>query len=163
MARKSFQIINRPKSAKLQYLDVRREARKTGETVAERRLKRYQAIVANWENQPEFGVKFSVTKRGISLWIDFTGTKPHPIKAKNAPVLSFLWGGPGSYSPKTRPVGIFGGPGIVSGGNLVAFLEVDHPGFPPRLFTEDMNRQFGPKDKRDLYNAYRRGFRRATK
>jgi len=113
-----------------------------------------KAIVANWRNKPKFTVEAALNAiisgaltvryivkgtdlaRNIWRWLN-EGTKPHKIRAKNAPTLVFQWGGPGSYNPKTKPGGAtlqYGGPGTVSGGETHRPVEVDHPGNEAREF-----------------------------
>jgi len=116
-------------------------------------LKEYEKVVADWEHQPRFVAKVKaflihVTAEGphAKIWYYVSkGTRPHKIRAKNAKALSFVWGGPGSYQPRTKPIGKFGGPGTVTGGERVAFKEVNHPGNKARRFGLVITAKFVPK------------------
>lgn len=111
-------------------------------------------IVADWKNKPTFRVKSAFnavipdaitvgylvggTDKAILIWTLLDkGTKRHPIRARNAKTLRFAWGGPGSYWAKTSPGGkslTFGGPGVVTAGQVHHRQEVMHPGTEPREF-----------------------------
>lgn len=137
-------------------------------------IQRFNLVVMNWKHQPTFkGRKFITTDR---IWVNVfpsgdkedvdiyrfvtKGTKRHRIRARNAPYLAFMWGGKGSYKPKTKPVGKIGGPGIVVGGTLRRPFEVNHPGSEARNFEkaikDDEKRWFS----RTMENAWRRAIRR---
>ena len=151
-------------------------------------------IVANWENKPRFKIRTGYNykspgafeggmpfKRGditlgyrlvgsrksmqIWTWLNL-GTKPHKIRARNAPALSFVTGGPGSYKAKTTPGGSslkFGGPGVVSGGERVYAQEVDHPGNEPRDFDGYIQHKVETKFKRAIKLAVKLGLDRANR
>jgi len=63
------------------------------------------------------------------------GTRPHTIRPKRARALAFIWGGPGSYQPKTRPLFLTSTSGGPTGG-LVFARQVHHPGTQPRRFSQ---------------------------
>ena len=149
-------------------------------------------IVENWENKPKFkirtaynykppgrqsytgmtykrgsitlGYRLVGTRKAMQIWNWLNlGTRPHKIKAKNAPRLAFRWGGPGSYKPKTTPGGRrlkFGGPGT-SSGPLVRPLEVDHPGNEPRDFDGYIQRKIATKFKSAIRLAIKMGLAHA--
>ena len=141
-----------------------------------------EKIVSNWENQPKFTlevalnaiiqgaltvgyiVKGSKLAQNIWGWLG-KGTRPHKIRARNAPSLAFQWGGPGSYKAKTKPGGAtlsFGGPGSVSGGTTHRPMEVNHPGNEPRHFYEYLGVTLISPWGRDIRTAIRRGLRNAN-
>ena len=137
-------------------------------------LKYFERIVNSWDEQPAFRAKKSVTDDYISIYVfpvgpnkwlwelvSITGAEPHGIDAKDAPLLAFLWGGPGSYKSKTTTSGGYKGTGEVEGGELMRKAHVDHPGFPPRNFEKHITRWGKPKASRLVENAFRRGVRKA--
>lgn len=128
--------------------------------------------VMNWEHKPEFKARGQITRTGTSVYVwpagknaDIwryvsNGTRAHDIEPKGEGYpLRFMWGGPGSYKPKTKPPGKFGGPGIVMG-EPVAFYKVHHPGNEPRNFEKNISKDFTPWFKRTVENAMRRGIRK---
>ena len=134
-------------------------------------IREFEKRVANWEHKVAFEARKFITPNSISvnvyptgpnkqLWIWNTkGTRPHTIRAKNARTLAFPWGGPGSYKPKTRPVGQYGGPGVVMGGQMVFPKQVRHPGTEARehekVIKEDNKQWFA----QTMENAWRRAIR----
>ena len=133
----------------------------------------FDEIVADWDHKVDFAarsyfsadeIKLTVHPTGPNkkIWIFVSGgTKPHKIRAKNVPRLAFMWGGPGSYRPKTQPGAGFSGPsfrgaGQVIGGVMHRPMEVQHPGSEPRNFEKwvmDSNRKWF---SRTMENAWRR-------
>lgn len=134
-------------------------------------LRRFEAVVANWQHAPVFQARKFVTENAI--WVNVFptgenkriyqyvtgGTRPHPIAARHAKTLAFVWGGPGSYTPKTAPGGHWGGPGTASG-SMHYPLVVQHPGNKPRDFEAVIKREYQPEFLRTLENAFRRAIRR---
>lgn len=181
MAKVSFTLVRKPTSPKILHKIVRDEVRAELVKVGEAAVKSRDRVVSNWSNKPEFESKVevgtkrlrvtTVAKKGKKLqssnattadlwkWIDKTGTKAHPIpkQPKKMGALRFPWGGPGSYQSKTgaNPAR-FGGPGTVRNPTIRYAKQVQHPGFPPRNFTEAINKDL----KKDFDNAVRRGYRR---
>lgn len=112
-------------------------------------LKNYQKTVATWEVKPEFQVMTEVsgsrasfligTDDPIYRYVDF-GTRPHIIRARNAPYLVFRVGG----KPKTRPGILQSGPGR-PGTRWVRVKEVHHPGIRKRGFTEIIEKKIDNK------------------
>jgi len=159
----------------INYLAVKNELTRTlDEVVKPRLIQRFNVVVMNWDHRPTFKARKFIKVNKI--WVDVfpagdkedvmiygfvtKGTRKHPISAKNAPALAFMWGGKGSYKPKTKPRGKIGGPGIVVGGALHRPVEVTHPGSEARDFegviAEDEKRWFS----RTMENAWRRAIRR---
>ena len=144
-------------------------------TVEPEIIKRFEHVVANWKTAVAFKATSKVSADGISVDVVPTGpgariwgyvsrgTRPHKIKARFAKTLVFLWGGAGSYRPKTKPGGKFGGPGTVTGGKVVRPQEVDHPGTKAREFEENISDDMTPWFRRTMENAWRRGIRLASR
>ena len=179
MAETLFQITKRPPKAATQYKAVRDEVRVGLNRVGERTEKAYQRVVLNWRDKPGFKaevgsgtkqlfVRIKVTgkRRTIENWnrIDKTGARPHVILPKRGKFLRFVWGGYGSYAPKTNhSPARFGGSGKVANGKVIFLRKVNHPGFKPRKFSEAINKDAQVLMDKEVRNGYRRGFRRATK
>jgi len=152
---------------------VKEIKRKMDDQVKPDLLKLFREVVADWDTKIQFGAKkvfkgdelvVFVFPKGknklIWRYVSF-GTKPHKIEAKNAPMLVFPWGGPGSYQPRTRPVGKFGEPGTVRNAKIVAFRSVQHPGTEARLFEQAIARRYRPKFDRIMAKAIVRGISNA--
>ena len=142
--------------------EIRRAIEKTKRPV----LKEFQAVVQNWEHKPKFIAKrkgYDITVRptgpNAKIWRYVNdGTRPHKIKARNAPTLRFKWGGPGSYVPKTKFWGQFGGPGVVRGGTWRSPKEVRHPGTKPREFDSRIANRMAPVLAQAIRDAISRAF-----
>ena len=161
------------------FLDTARvmaELARTLKQVVEPELtKRFEHVVANWKTAVAFKAKSKVSADGISVEVVPTGpgakiwgyvsrgTPRHDIPAKPGKRLFFIWGGPGSYKPKTKPGGKFGGPGTVTGGKVTRPLVVDHPGTEAREFEETISDDMTPWFRRIMENAWRRGIRAAAR
>ncbi len=131
-------------------------------------LKEFEQVVDNWQHKPRFIAKregYTITVRPtgpnakIYRYVD-EGTRPHKIRPKNAPALSFVTGGPGSYIPKTKPIGQFGGPGVVRGGERVYAQEVNHPGTKARNFGGRIALRMAPVLAKAIRDAVSRVFQR---
>jgi hypothetical protein len=138
-------------------------------------LARFEDIVANWEHKPKF---IATTKRtsdeiklitriagkNAKIWQYVSrGTKPHPITARRGKTLAFMWGGPGSYQPKTYPGPSWGGPGTVRGGKMAYPVSVEHPGSEGRKFEEWIAKVEGPRFQGRISAAIRRGKNKARR
>lgn len=183
MALASVKIVKRPLKANLQFRNIQQEIVKQLQPVGRQHVNERKAVVANFETDIEFGYEVkasgaqvtltvSVTNANTKLpdsdwtvgdlWqsLDKTGTKPHTIRPKQqGGKLRFMWGGPGSFQPKTRPVGRFGGPGTVRGGVPTFSRQVNHPGTQPRKFSEKINKRL----RRSFEQAISRGVRLGSK
>jgi hypothetical protein len=86
------------------------------------------------------------------LWqsLDKTGVRPHVIIPKQGTRLSFVT----DYQPHTRPIARSGGPGRATGERVFARM-VNHPGYPPRKFSEVI----GKRLRRQTEQAVDRGIR----
>jgi hypothetical protein len=157
------------------YPEVRKELGRTLDRIVKPHfIQRFDIVVKNWKHQPTFkGRKFirpdkiwvnifpSGDKESVAIYGFVTrGTKKHPISAKNAPFLAFMWGGKGSYKPKTKPIGKIGGPGIVVGGTLRRPFKVEHPGSEARNFEKAIKDDEKAWFSRTMENAWRRAIRR---
>lgn len=137
-------------------------------------IQRFELVVMNWRHRPSFkGRKFirpdriwvnvfpAGDKESVKIYGFVTkGTKRHKIRARNAPRLAFLWGGVGSYKPKTAPKGKIGGPGKVAGGRMHFPPAVNHPGSKARKFEEVIRDDEKAWFARTMENAWRRIIRR---
>lgn len=135
-------------------------------------LRRFRLVVMNWKHQVEFKARKFI--RINKIWVDVFptgehkdiwryvtgGTIRHDIPVRRAPRLAFLWGGPGSYKPKTAPKGKIGGPGTVTGGTMHFPLIVDHPGSEAREFEATIAADEKKWFSRTMENAWRRIIRR---
>lgn len=159
----SVKIIRRPPPAAVQFRAIQQEIIKQLKPVGQEHVNERDKIVSDFETDIQFGYRVSATQKQITLtvtvenseeqledskwtvgelWraLDKKGTAAHTITGKKGK-LSFQWGGPGSYQPKTRPIGRSGGPGRVNRGEKVARKSVNHPGFPPRHFSRVINKK----------------------
>lgn len=103
----------------------------------------FKDTVKTWDGEkPVFYIRVTTVRGrlGITAGTDNViygyvnyGTRPHIIRPKKSQVLSFQWGGPGSYQAKTKPGRIVSRPGGQVGSS-VQFKQVNHPGFPGRHF-----------------------------
>jgi hypothetical protein len=99
-------------------------------------------------------VRGGVTMATLIMWLFFTGTRPHIIRAKPGKWLAFMWGGKGSYDRITKLSGGRGS-GKVRGGQMTFREVVRHPGFAPSPALKKINdRLFKP-----LKEAIDRGIR----
>lgn len=188
MSKTEFKLIRKPVTPKVQMTIVRAEVIKKLTPVAEAAVIARRRVVANWNDKPDFAYKISAKPDAIRViinltrpkklksgnadtntlwrWLNKTGTKPHkiPKQPKQNGALRFNWGGPGSYQSKTgaRPAR-YGGPGTVTGGQIVYRKQVQHPGFTPRHFSDAINRDLQPKFRQAIDSGYRAGMRKAKK
>lgn len=174
----SVKIIKRPPPAAVQFKAIQDQIARELKSVGQEHVNERQKIVANFETDIEFGYRISATGKQITLtvvvensqqqledsdwtvgelWraLDKKGTKPHTIRPKTL--------GPGfggrlkfqtNYQPKTRPIGRSGGPGRATG-PVVFARQVNHPGFPPRKFSEVINKRL----RKQFEGAISRGVR----
>lgn len=132
--------------------------------------RRYNSAVSDWKGKPRFYREIQVERDKITgrirvagsedvklhfLWTD-QGTKPHTIRAKDAPLLRFQTG----FSPRTAPIARAQvGDGKASG-DWVAKKEVSHPGTAARQFTQEWVKQQTPILLKTLKTAIRTAVRR---
>ncbi len=120
--------------------DIIKASEKQGVTVAND----YKKITKTWTgDKPTFPIKTTIKNDDLitsiiasggfgaqkMVWLD-DGTRPHKIKAKNAPKLIFQTG----YRRKTKAKTISSSSGG-SFGPVVAALEIDHPGTEANEFS----------------------------
>ena len=127
--------------------------------------RRFLVIVANWKHRVQFPtdnidtadvIGFFIHPGGggsgaqIYAWVT-EGTPSHPIPKtpKVAGTLAYQIG----YTPKTRPVGQFGGPGTHYG-PWAHPKQVTHPGIAPRQFEESVRRDSEPWFQRTMQAAW---------
>lgn len=164
----SIRIIKRPPPAAVRYNAIRQEVAKQLGVVGKLHVQEREKIVADFETNIEFDYKVAFGPKQLELdilvanaeerlegsewtvgelWraLDKKGTKPHDITPKKqGGALQFQWGGPGSYSPRTRPIARSGGAGRLNRGETVYRKKVSHPGFPPRHFSRVINKKLKP-------------------
>lgn len=142
------------------YDAMRKELFQASQNVIKGMATDYGNVVKTWEHKPrivggESGRSRSATGAIIRVvvgpdpaddnsrifgYVD-RGTRPHIIKPRRAKALAFIWGGPGSYKAKTRPMFLSstaGGPT----GTLVFRQFVRHPGTKARGFTEQIQKKW---------------------
>ena len=128
-------------------------------------IKSHEIIVAPWEHKPKFqsrkyikpqfiAVNVFPTGDNAKIWrfVD-EGTKPHIIKAKNAPRLIFQTG----YVSKTlaKPARTVSGGGYTTG-PIISKPVVNHPGNEAREFTKIIAEDIQPEFEKEMENAFRR-------
>lgn len=175
----SIRIIKRPPPAQVRHRLIRdqiqRELRPVGQAHVDERNK----IVADFDTEIEFGYRVSATEKQITLsimvenaeeqlensewtvgelWraLDTKGTQPHTIQPKKqGGRLQFQLG----YRPHTRPVANYGGPGQATGETVTA-RQVNHPGFPPRKFSQKINKQLRKRYEKAISRGVLLGWRK---
>ena len=140
-------------------------------TVKPELLALFDARVANWKNKVAFEARKFINAERIAVNVFPSnstpkgkeifgyvsgGTTPHKIRVRNARTLVFMWGGPGSYVPKTTTSGGFGGPGAVVGGEIHRPLEVNHPGNEPRDIPKKILVEYRPTFSAGVESNWRR-------
>lgn len=181
----SVKIIKKPPPAKVMAQAINQEIIKQLQPVGRQHVSERKRVVADFDHKPEFGYRVSATEKQITLtvllenasepvseewtigdlWkaLDSEGTPPHDIGPKDPNgQLTFEYNGPGSYSPHTRPVARFGGPGKVENGQVFRTKRgtvLKHPGFPPRKFSDSINKRL----RRQYDAAIDRGVRLGSK
>lgn len=127
-------------------------------------IKSHEIIVANWEHKPKFqsrkyikpdkiAVNVFPTGDNAKIWRFVNeGTRPHIIRAKNAPLLVFQTG----YKSKTlaKPARTVSGGGKYTGPTVRAKV-VNHPGTEARNFTKEIAEDIKPSFKKEIENAFR--------
>jgi hypothetical protein len=164
---------------KKQILDVQNEIRKDLDKVAKAHQKSLERVVSDWSSstRPKFRAKTVVTgqrigvnievreadrKKPVWKWIDQTGTKKHKIPKRPKAGRSRLRFRTGYQSRTGARPARFGGPGRATGPVRYA-RQVNHPGFPPRKFSETILKDLRPEYNRAVRNGGRRGMRRALR
>lgn len=127
----------KPIVAKTNYAGAAAEAlekalQKTGRLVKQD----FESTVTTWKQKPVFFVRVDLD--GITAGTDDEiygyvndGTKPHIIRARNAPNLRFQVGG---FVPKSQPGRILSRGGRAASGAFVTTKQVMHPGTEARRF-----------------------------
>lgn len=123
--------------------------------------KEYEKTTKTWRRKPNFEILVDVTAKDASVlvgtddkiygYVDF-GTRPHLIRARNAPRLAFQTG----FDPKTRPGVIGSGPGRRFG-PTVHPVAVMHPGGKARKFSETIQKRRRKKFTRRMIKAIQSG------
>lgn len=173
MANSSIRLIKRlPKPERI-FDNIQTEIARQLQPVGRQHVAERNKVVSDWDHQPKFTHQIKVSQKQVAmdilvtndteavsddftigdLWtsIDKTGTRPHPIAAKNAPRLAFQT----NYQPHTRPIARSGGPGVATGPLVFPRQVPQHPGYPPRKFSEAI----GKRLRRQFEQAIDRGIR----
>lgn len=163
MSKSSFaSIIKKQKAA------MDKEAHAAHLTAGQDVKDKHDRVVQRWKHKPVFKVQRlwvgtldtilivpSGKHKAIWYYVDL-GTKPHTIKAKNAPKLTFQTG----YSARTAPVARSAvGTGKASGA-WVQVAEVHHPGNEARLFSETILDDLIPPLVDRIQDALSKGIRK---
>lgn len=160
MAKASFRTILARQKKAIER-EVTQELRDTGQEG----VSHFNKVTRSWSHQIKFRaetklqpslytVKIAPQGRHKNLWIwTDLGTKPHVIRAKNAPFLKFQTG----YSARTAPVAQFNQGTGQSFGEWRQVTEVDHPGNEPRKFTETFMKKLTPSLQDRIQAAVKRG------
>ena len=179
MASQQRRLVRSPrrKSMLADYKRTKSVMRKAMEDHAKTVKAEFEVATADWQNQPRFIVRTTISPTEIRLtvrpdartkaarifgYVD-KGTKPHIIRPVKAKALRFQWGGPGSYRPKTapaaQPLRLNSGAAL----ETVFSQEVHHPGNEARLISERIERTTQPKFRRTVENTFRRLATQANK
>ena len=179
MALGSVKIIKKLPSPQHQFKFIQDQIKRELVPVAEAHVTERNKVVSDWDTEVKFGYRISSTEKQVTLtivveneneqvseggnfpvgalWksIDKTGVRPHTIRAKNAPRLAFQTG----YQPHTRPIARSGGPGVATG-QFVRPLQVEHPGYPPRKFSQVINKKLDKRFRKAIDRGVRLGARK---
>jgi len=149
-------IPNTPKDPKNFLKELERRYARIGEQIR----RDFERTVSTWDKKPKFTVKRIRTSTGAITYEAGTdneiygyvtlGTKPHIIRAKNAPFLSFRTGG----SPKTTPNLLTSKAGFIGDG-WAKKQEVQHPGTEARNFHKIIAKRFQDKVVKESNQALR--------
>lgn len=164
MAKASFRTILARQKKAIER-EVAQELRATGQEG----VSHFNKVTRSWSHQIKFRaetklqpslytVKIVPQGRNKAIWgfVDL-GTKPHVIRAKNAPFLKFQTG----YSARTAPVAQFNKGTGQSSGAWVQKTEVEHPGTEARKFTETFMKKLTPPLQDRIQAAVKRGINKA--
>lgn len=126
-------------------------------------LKDYDRTTATWTRKPTFKVR-QASLQAIDIFTDNEiygyvndGTKPHVIRAKNAPTLAFNTVG---FQPKTKVGRLTAKAGSKAKPPKAFPVQVNHPGTKGRdfdeLITKRVDRRFPKRLQKHLNSAYRK-------
>lgn len=173
MALASIKLIKGAPKPEAIFQDIQREIGKQLQAVGRQHVTERKKVVDDFETNIIFGYRIKISQSQVSLEVDLTngseqvsegfsvadlwkaldetGVKPHTITPKRpGGVLAFQ----ANYSPHTRPIGRSGGPGQARGPTVFT-KKVRHPGFPPRKFSDRINKRL----ERSFQQAVDRGVR----
>lgn len=124
----------------------------------------FKNTVEGWEEKPVFRGTINKSTEYLRLlvkpvgsqadkyaMIDITGAKPHPIRAKNAPMLTFQPG----YTASTTPR-VLKSRRKRRSGRFISTPSVYHPGFEPREFSETIAETYQPRYEKVMQDATNR-------
>lgn len=173
----SVKLIKKLPSPQQQFKFIQDQIKRELVPVAKEHVQERNKITSDWETDVKFGYRINVSQAQVTLTIlvensseavsddftvgdlwkslDKTGTRPHIIAAKNAPRLAFQT----NYQPHTRPIARSGGPGVATG-PLVFARQVNHPGYPPRKFSQMIAKKLAGRYKKAIDRGIRLGSRK---
>lgn len=124
----------------------------------------YLKTTATWRHKPRFEVLTDTTAGNLAVLVGTDddiykyvdeGTRPHRIVPKSSNPYGRLFFQSG-YVAKTTP-GVVGSMAGGKFGNVVAATAVNHPGTKKRGFTPLIKNKTGPRFKRNMQDAMKRG------
>lgn len=134
---------------------------------AQRIRRDFEKTTRTWSRKVKFTV--SVKRKANELIVEAGtddeiygyvtgGTKPHPIRARNAPYLVFRY----PTTAKTKPNVLASGKGFV-GSNVASKKEVQHPGTEARNFHVIIAKRYQDNIVKDSNKALRQYLRQRTR
>ena len=156
----AFNLYKRPPNPAYQYRVVQDAVRDGVQRNANKRVRRLQAAVSNWEHQPRFiaqvgvgpkviysRIKVDGPEEVVQNWlrVDKFGAKPHVIMPRRQGGVLVI-----KDSKKV-------------GGKPWFSRKVNHPGFKPKRISERINRELKPDLANEIRNGVRRGMNRISK
>jgi hypothetical protein len=126
--------------------------------------KEFEKTTRTWKHKPKFEIiralSANLGKVEVAVMTDDeiygyvnNGTKEHIIEPKKpGGKLFFIWGGPGSYTPKTTP-GVIGSQSGSNSGEPTARAWVLHPGSEARNFDKAVGDLMEPRFKTKMEQA----------
>jgi hypothetical protein len=153
--------------------EVRKEIKRTLVRRVKPKAKEYpKKVVANWssDHRPDFQGTYFESRNEMGMyvypwknkwfwiWVSLGTEGDYEIVAVNVPYLIYREG----YVPKTKPGGLYGGPGVEFG-NIVRRRGVIHPGIEARLFELDWAGEADSWFPPMMHEALLRGLERARK
>lgn len=174
----SIKIIHRPPRAQFRYRAIQKEVAKQVSGIGRLHVQERANVVKDFDHEINFGYEVKVTPGQVTLkilvtndsaevsegftigklWetLDVKGNPPHDIVAKKpGGALRFQTG----YQPHTRPIARSGGPGRATGETRFA-KRVRHPGYPPRKFSDAINKRLRPAYTKAISRGTSLGWRK---
>lgn len=131
--------------------DLQRLMRKAVDQTRDQIETSLNRITDTWTTKVKFKIRLSNEQGNLVVDITTTnnifryvneGTKPHIIRAKNAPYLRFFASG---FAAKTKPGRLTSGTGAKANSDFRQVKQVDHPGTKARNYTRLIAKKYAPK------------------